>query len=85
VIAATGYDLFDISKYGEYGAGKLPDVITGLQYERLLSASGPTGGHVKRPSDGREPKTVVFVQCVGSRDKSVDRPYCSGFCCMYTA
>ncbi len=85
VIAATGYDLFDISKYGEYGAGRLPDVITGLQYERLLSASGPTGGHVKRPSDGREPKTVVFVQCVGSRDKSVDRPYCSGFCCMYTA
>lgn len=85
VITATGYDLFDISKYGEYGAGKLPDVITGLQYERLLSASGPTGGHVKRPSDGREPKTVVFVQCVGSRDKSVDRPYCSGFCCMYTA
>ena len=85
IIAATGYDLFDISKYGEYGAGKLPDVITGLQYERLLSASGPTGGHVKRPSDGREPKTIVFIQCVGSRDKSVDRPYCSGFCCMYTA
>jgi heterodisulfide reductase subunit A2 len=85
VIAATGYDLFDIAKYGEYGGGRLPDVITGLQYERLLSASGPTGGHVKRPSDGREPKTVVFVQCVGSRDKSVDRPYCSGFCCMYTA
>lgn len=85
IVAATGYDLFDIAKYGEYGAGRLPDVITGLQYERLLSASGPTGGHVKRPSDGREPKTVVFVQCVGSRDKSVDRPYCSGFCCMYTA
>lgn len=85
IIAATGYDLFDIGKYGEYGAGRLPDVITGLQYERLLSASGPTGGHVKRPSDGKEPKIVVFVQCVGSRDKSVDRPYCSGFCCMYTA
>lgn len=85
VVAATGFDVFDISKYGEYGGGRLPNVITGLQYERLLSASGPTGGHVKRPSDGREPKTVVFVQCVGSRDKSVDRPYCSGFCCMYTA
>lgn len=85
IVAATGYDIFDISKYGEYGAGRLPDVITGLQYERLLSASGPTGGHVKRPSDGKEPKTIVFVQCVGSRDKSVDRPYCSGFCCMYTA
>ncbi len=85
IVAATGYDVFDISKYGEYGGGRLPDVITSLQYERLLSASGPTGGHVKRPSDGREPKTVVFVQCVGSRDKSVGRPYCSGFCCMYTA
>ncbi len=85
IVAATGYDMFDISKYGEYGGGRLPDVITGLQYERLLSASGPTGGHVKRPSDGKEPRTIVFVQCVGSRDKSVDRPYCSGFCCMYTA
>ncbi|PTN33092.1 CoB--CoM heterodisulfide reductase iron-sulfur subunit A family protein [Desulfonatronum sp. SC1] len=85
IVAATGYDLFDISKYGEYGGGRLPDVITGMQYERLLSASGPTGGHVKRPSDGKEPRTIVFVQCVGSRDKSVDRPYCSGFCCMYTA
>jgi len=85
IVAATGFDLFDISKYGEYGGGRYPDVITSLQYERLLSASGPTGGHIKRPSDGREPKTVVFIQCVGSRDKSVDRPYCSGFCCMYTA
>ena len=85
IVAATGYDLFDISKCNEYGGGRYPDVITGLQYERLLSASGPTGGHVKRPSDGKEPKTVVFIQCVGSRDKSLDRPYCSGFCCMYTA
>lgn len=85
VVAATGYDLFDISKYGEYGGGRYPDVITSLAYERILSASGPTGGHIKRPSDGKEPKTIVFIQCVGSRDKSVDRPYCSGFCCMYTA
>jgi heterodisulfide reductase subunit A2 len=85
IVAATGYDLFDISKVAEYGGGRYPDVITGLQYERLLSASGPTGGHVKRPSDGKEPRTVVFIQCVGSRDKSLDRPYCSGFCCMYTA
>jgi heterodisulfide reductase subunit A len=85
VIVATGYDLFDHSKYGEYGGGRYKDVITSMQYERLLNASGPTGGHIKRPSDGREPETVVFVQCVGSRDKSVDRPYCSGFCCMYTA
>ena len=50
-----------------------------------MSASGPTGGHVKRPSDGKEPRNVVFIQCVGSRDKAMDRPYCSGFCCMYTA
>jgi len=85
VVVATGYDLFDWTCYGEYGGGRYPDVITSLQYERLLSASGPTEGHVKRPSDGREPETVVFVQCVGSRDKSVGRPYCSGFCCMYTA
>ena len=85
IIAATGYDLTDWTVYGEYGGGRLPDVITGLQYERLLSASGPTGGHIKRPSDGLEPKTVAFIQCVGSRDRSIDRPYCSGFCCMYTA
>jgi heterodisulfide reductase subunit A len=85
IVAATGYDLMDWTVYGEYGAGRYPDVITSLQYERMLSASGPTGGHIKRPSDGREPKSVVFIQCVGSRDPSVGRPYCSGFCCMYTA
>lgn len=85
IVLATGYDLFDWHKYPQYGQGRYKDVITSMQYERLLSASGPTGGHIKRPSDGREPKTVVFIQCVGSRDRSVDRPYCSGFCCMYTA
>ncbi len=85
VIAATGYDLMDWTVYGQYGAGRYPDVITSLQYERMLSASGPTSGHIKRPSDGREPRDVVFIQCVGSRDPSVGRPYCSGFCCMYTA
>ena len=85
VIAATGYDMFDHSVYKQYGAGQYPDVITSLQYERLMNASGPTGGHIVRPSDGKEPKKVVFVQCVGSRDPAVGRPYCSGFCCMYTA
>ncbi|MBU2536888.1 MAG: CoB--CoM heterodisulfide reductase iron-sulfur subunit A family protein [Proteobacteria bacterium] len=85
IVTATGYDLFDWSVYGEYGGGRYPDVITALQYERMLSASGPTGGHIKRPSDGKEPKNIVFIQCVGSRDKSVGRPYCTGFCCMYTA
>ncbi len=85
VIAATGYDYMDWTQLGEYGGGQHKDIITGLQYERLLSASGPTEGHIKRPSDGLEPKNVVFIQCVGSRDRSIDRPYCSGFCCMYTA
>lgn len=85
IIAATGFDLFDWTVYGEYGAGRYPDVITSLQFERMLSASGPTGGHIKRPSDGKTPKDIVFIQCVGSRDPSVGRPYCSGFCCMYTA
>ena len=85
IVAATGYDLMDWTVYEEYGGGRYPDVVTSLQYERLLSASGPTGGHVKRPSDGKEPKNIVFIQCVGSRDPSIGRPYCSGFCCMYTA
>ncbi|MEJ5301255.1 MAG: CoB--CoM heterodisulfide reductase iron-sulfur subunit A family protein [Thermodesulforhabdaceae bacterium] len=85
IIVATGYDLFDPSAYGEYGAGQYRDVITGIQYERILSASGPFGGHIKRPSDGKEPKDVVFIACVGSRDASVGRPYCSGVCCMYIA
>ncbi|MEG2172229.1 MAG: CoB--CoM heterodisulfide reductase iron-sulfur subunit A family protein [Desulfovibrionaceae bacterium] len=85
IVGATGYELMDWTVYGEYGGGRYPDVITGLQFERLLSASGPTQGHIKRPSDGKEPKKVVFIQCVGSRDRSIGRPYCSGFCCMYTA
>jgi heterodisulfide reductase subunit A len=85
IIVATGYEVFDHRKYGEYGGGRYPDVITSLQYERMLSASGPTSGHIKRPSDGEEPKVVVFIACVGSRDKSVNRPYCSNFCCMYIA
>ena len=85
IIAATGFGLFDYSAYGEYGGGRHPDVISGLQYERILSASGPYGGHIQRPSDGREPKSIVFLACVGSRDASVGRPYCSGVCCMYIA
>ncbi|MBO4369613.1 MAG: CoB--CoM heterodisulfide reductase iron-sulfur subunit A family protein [Desulfovibrio sp.] len=85
IIAATGYDLMDWTVYSEYGQGRYPDIITSLQYERLMNASGPTGGHIVRPSDGKEPKSVVFIQCVGSRDPSIGRPYCSGFCCMYTA
>ena len=85
IIAATGYDLMDWTVYEQYGGGKYPDVITSLQYERLLNASGPTGGHIVRPSDGKEPKKIAFIQCVGSRDPSRGRNLCSGFCCMYTA
>jgi heterodisulfide reductase subunit A len=63
----------------------VPDVIDGLAFERLLSASGPTSGEVKRPSDGKTPKKIVFVQCAGSRDSTNGMPYCSKICCMYTA
>lgn len=85
IIAATGFDLIDWTTIKEYGGGAYPDVITSLQYERMMSASGPTAGHIHRPSDHKEPKNIVFIQCVGSRDCSMGRPYCSGFCCMYTA
>ena len=85
VILATGYDLYPTDGLGQYGYGRLPDVIDGLAFERLLSASGPTTGQVKRPSDGKIPKEVVFVQCAGSRDPELGVPYCSKFCCMYTA
>ncbi|MBC7243273.1 MAG: CoB--CoM heterodisulfide reductase iron-sulfur subunit A family protein [Anaerolineae bacterium] len=85
IILATGYELYDMTHLGEYGAGQVPDVISGLAFERLLSASGPTAGKIRRPSDGREPKEVVFVQCAGSRDPEKAMPYCSTICCMYTA
>lgn len=85
IIVATGYDLYDKSMMAEYGYGKYPDVLDGLQFERLLSASGPTRGRILRPSDKKEPKEVVFIQCVGSRDPELHWPYCSKICCMYTA
>ncbi len=86
IVVATGLDVFPWEEhYHEYGSGKIKDVISGLQYERMLNASGPYGGHVHRLSNGEDPKTVVFIQCVGSRDESVGRPYCSSVCCMYTA
>ncbi|MBI5206945.1 MAG: CoB--CoM heterodisulfide reductase iron-sulfur subunit A family protein [Candidatus Firestonebacteria bacterium] len=85
IIIATGFDLFDHSVYGEYGYGKIKNVINSIQFERLVNSSGPTEGHVLRPSDGKEAKTVVFIQCVGSRDDKVGKPYCSKICCMYTA
>jgi heterodisulfide reductase subunit A len=86
IVMATGYDLFEWQEvYGEYGYGKYPDVITGLQFERMNNAAGFTGGKIIRPSDGKEPKTVVFIKCVGSRDEAKGKAYCSRTCCMYTA
>ncbi len=85
IVVATGYDLFPQTLLPEYGGGKIPDVVDGLSFERLLSSSGPTAGQILRPSDGTEPKEVVFVQCSGSRDPERGMPYCSKICCMYTA
>jgi len=85
IVAATGYDIKGTDFFPEYGYGKYPDVITGLQFERLASASGPTLGAIKRPSDGKEPETIVFIACAGSRDPAKGIPYCSKICCMYTA
>jgi heterodisulfide reductase subunit A len=85
IVVATGYDLFPVNRLPEYGGGRLPDVIDGLAFERLLAASGPTAGKVLRPSDGRPPKEVVFIQCCGSRDPERGMPYCSKLCCMVSA
>jgi heterodisulfide reductase subunit A len=85
IVLATGFQLWDHSAYGEYGAGKLKDVIDGFAFERLASASGPTSGKILRPSDGTAPQKVVFIQCCGSRDANKGKEYCSKICCMYTA
>jgi heterodisulfide reductase subunit A len=85
IIVATGFDLYGKEEMAEYGYGKYPDVLDGLQFERLCSASGPTQGRILRPSDHREVKEVVFIQCVGSRDPEQHCAYCSKICCMYTA
>lgn len=85
IVAATGYRLWAAEQGREYGYGKHPDVVDGLEFERLLSASGPTGGEVRRPSDGKPVRRVVLIQCVGSRDPRHGVPYCSRLCCMYTA
>src|SRR3990172_7304738 len=85
IVVATGFKPFDYGRYAEFGAGKYPDVIGLLQLERLLSASGPTLGELKRPSDGKHPKTVVFLSCIGSRDERMGKSYCSKVCCMVMA
>ncbi len=83
IIVTTGYDLHLPDEGNVYGYGEYSNVITSLEFERLMLAAGPTSGHVIRASDGKRPSTVAFVQCVGSRDTNI-YPYCSGFCCMYT-
>lgn len=85
VVVATGYDIKRTDFFPEYGYGKYKDVIDGLQFERLASASGPTQGEILRPSDGKVPEKVVFIACAGSRDPAKGIEYCSKFCCMYTA
>jgi len=83
VIAAPGFEVFDARLRGEYGFGIYQNVVTSIQFERILSASGPYFGHVQRISDGREPKKIAFIQCVGSRDTSCGNSWCSSVCCMY--
>ena len=88
IIVATGYNPISLEKFDEYAYSQSPDVVSSLEFERLCNASGPTNGHLLRPSDGKEPKTIVFVQCVGSRcsaDSTKGHEYCSKICCMYTA
>ena len=83
VIFAAGYKPFDARLKPEYGYGLWPNVITSLEYERILSAAGPFQGHIQRVSDGKKPQRMAWIQCVGSRDSSINRDYCSSVCCMY--
>jgi len=85
IVIATGFNVKQPDFFPEYGYGKYPDVITGLQFERLASASGPTLGEIRRPSDGKIPEKIVFLACAGSRDPAKGIPYCSKICCMYIA
>jgi heterodisulfide reductase subunit A-like polyferredoxin len=81
VILATGFEPYDAESKGEYGLGRFPNVVTSMQFERLLSPTGPHAGHLVRPSDGHEPNRIAWIQCVGSRQ--ADRNWCSAVCCMY--
>lgn len=83
ITVATGYDMYEPYDEPKWGYGKFPNVVTSLEAERLINAAGPTGGRVIRASDGELPKTVAFIQCVGSRDIT-KYEYCTGFCCMYS-
>ncbi|MFH1940792.1 MAG: FAD-dependent oxidoreductase, partial [bacterium] len=83
VILAIGYDMFDAKVKGEYGYGRYKNVVTSIEFERMLSASGPFGGHLVRLSDKKEPERIAFIQCVGSRDPDCGNDYCSAVCCTY--
>jgi len=83
IILAPGFEGFDARLKSEYGYGRFPNVVTSIEFERILSASGPYGGLVLRPSDGEIPKRIAFIQCVGSRDYQLGNNYCSAACCMY--
>ncbi len=83
IILATGFDVFDSSQLTEYGYGRFKNVVDSMEFERIICASGPTSGHLVRPSDGKEPKDVVFIQCVGSRNQHYGYPFCSSVCCVY--
>ncbi len=83
LILAPGFKVFDAKKTPAYGYGRWPNVITSIEYERILSAAGPFEGHIQRLSDGRAPKRIAWIQCVGSRDSSIGQDYCSYVCCMY--
>ncbi|MCL2337716.1 MAG: FAD-dependent oxidoreductase [Firmicutes bacterium] len=83
VILCPGFEKYDVSQLFYYGYGKLPNVLTSLEFERILSASGPFGGHLQRPSDGKEPQKIAWLQCVGSRNCRNEHGYCSSVCCMY--
>ena len=83
IIVAVGYSMLDPRELREFGYGAHPDVLTAMEFERLINSAGPTGGEIIRPSDGRHPGNILFVLCVGSRDKRFYR-YCSRFCCMYS-
>ena len=87
IVAATGFEPISMEKFDEFAYSQSPDVVTSLEFERLMNAAGPTGGTLLRPSDGAHPHTLVFVQCVGSRCDGGEKgkPYCSKICCMYTA
>jgi heterodisulfide reductase subunit A len=82
IIVATGFDTYDPAPLGEYGYGTYSNVITSLQMERLMNAAGPTGGKIRRQSDGEKPTRIAFIQCVGSRDKRTGNVYCSNACCL---